>query len=216
MRGAWLRFWLPLVAAFDRLRLRLRVAGHPGLEIDPTASSNLAGARLQLAPTGRLRIGPGVVTERRAGWLNIIVGEGAEVEIGPRAWLRTEIGAVDIVAHAGGRIELGADSFLNGCALSAKHQVTVGERAWVGPGSRLYDSDQHDFDAERPERGAPIRIGDHAWIASDVTVLKGVSVGEHSIIGAGSLVNRDVPAHTLAFGRPATPRGEVGDRSNTR
>ena len=47
-------------------------------------------------------------------------------------------------------------------------------------------------------------------------MLRGVTIGEHSVIGARSLVTRDVPPHTLAFGSPATVRGRVGDRSRVR
>ena len=57
--------------------------------------------------------------------------------------------------------------------------------------------------------------GDRVWIAADATVLRGVSIGDHSIVGTRSLVTRDVAAHTLAYGSPATARGSVGDRSGT-
>ena len=92
----------------------------------------------------------------------------------------------------------------------------LGRRAWVGPGSRVFDADQHDFDADHLEQRAPVRIGDYAWVASDVLVLKGVSIGEHAIVGARSIVTKDVPAHMLVFGAPATERGSVGDRSRGR
>ena len=59
-------------------------------------------------------------------------------------------------------------------------------------------------------------IGDHVWIASDVTVLRGVTIGAHAVIGTRSLVTNDVPPHGLAFGIPARVRGVVGDRSKTR
>jgi maltose O-acetyltransferase len=49
-----------------------------------------------------------------------------------------------------------------------------------------------------------------------VTILRGVTIGEHSVIGARSLVTRDIPPHTLAYGQPATPQGAIGDRSSTR
>jgi maltose O-acetyltransferase len=104
---------------------------------------------------------------------------------------------------------------LNGCHLSAKHAIVGGRRTWIGPGCRVIDSDQHDLDATHREQGGPIAIGDHVWITSDVTVLRGVRIGSHAVIGAKSLVNRDVPDHTLAFGQPATVRGTVGDRSQT-
>jgi acetyltransferase-like isoleucine patch superfamily enzyme len=59
-------------------------------------------------------------------------------------------------------------------------------------------------------------IGDFSWIASDCTVLKGVTIGAHAVVGARSIVTSDVPDHTLVFGQPARPRGEVGDRSRVR
>jgi len=230
-----IRYWarvllLRSVQALDRLRLRVRCARQPGLELHPTASSNLAVARYQLEPGARLRIGAGVVTERLPGRLHFSLGPGALVEIGDGAWLRTEIGELHLVAFEGARLRVGPECLLNGCHLSAKQEVTLGRKANVGmgsrvfdadqhdfdAGSRVFDADQHDFDAERSERYGPVTIGDHVWVASNVTVLRGVSIGEHSIVGAGSLVTRDIPPHSVAFGQPAEPHGQVGDRSNAR
>jgi carbonic anhydrase/acetyltransferase-like protein (isoleucine patch superfamily) len=216
LRARAVALLLRAIQAVDRVRLRALPLLHPGLEIDPSASSNLAHARYALGPGARLRIGPRVVTERIRGALCFTLGAGAQVEIGEGAWLRTELGPVHIVAFDGARLTLGPDAFLNGCHLSAKRELRLGRRAWVGPGSRVFDADQHDFDAERPEVVAPVTIGDYAWVASDVTVLRGVTIGEHCVIGARSLVTRDVPPHSLAFGSPATVRGRVGDRSRTR
>ena len=67
--------------------------------------------------------------------------------------------------------------------------------------------------AQRKAVVAPVSIGEFSWIASDVTVMPGVTIGAHCVIGARSLVTRDVPPHTLAFGIPAEPRGAIGDRS---
>jgi acetyltransferase-like isoleucine patch superfamily enzyme len=189
---------------------------HPLLAIDPEASSNVALARFSLARSAALSIGPGFATERLRFALHFALGEGAHVELGARCWLRTELDPVRIVAGPGAVIRIGDDSLLNGCHISAKQAVTLGRRVFVGYGSRILDADQHDFDAEHPERCAPVEIGDHAWIASDVTVLRGVRIGAHAVIGARSVVTRDIPDHTLAFGNPAVPRGKVGDRSRTR
>jgi len=207
--------WLRLVQALDRLRLALRQARQPGLEIDASASTNLACARFRLGPGARLRIGPRVVTERRPG-LHFLLEPGARVEVGEGTWLRTEVGPIHVVAWSGARIEIGPEGLLNGCHLSAKRELRIGRRVWIGPGTRIFDADQHDLDAERPERVAPVSVGDCAWIASDVTVLRGVRIGAHSIVGTRSLVTRDVPPHTLAFGQPAVVRGRVGDRSRAR
>jgi acetyltransferase-like isoleucine patch superfamily enzyme len=173
-------------------------------------------ARYVLAPGARLRLGPGVVTERLPGALHFELGPGAEVSIGEGAWLRTELGPVHLVAFENARIELGPEAFLNGCHLSAKRSVVLRRRAWVGPGTRVFDSDQHDFDDARPERSAPVEIGECAWVAADVTVLRGVRIGAHSVVGTRSLVTRDVPPHTLVYGIPAREHGSVGDRSSVR
>lgn len=97
-----------------------------------------------------------------------------------------------------------------------QRELVTGHRTWIGPGTRVFDSDQHDFDAERPEVSEPVRLGDCVWVASDVTILRGVTIGDHCIIGTRSLVTSDVPDHTLAFGQPARPRATVGDRTQTR
>ena len=201
---------------WDGLRLARQRARHPGLEIDPAASRNLACARFALAPGARLRIGPGVVTERLPGRLHFHLESGAQVELGANVWLRTELGEVHLVAFEGARITVGPDSLLNACQLSAKSEVVFGRRVFIGSGSRVFDSDQHDLDDEHPEQSAPVRIGDHSWIASDTTVLKGVTIGAHCVIGTRSLVSSDIPEHTLAFGSPARPRGSVGDRTRAR
>lgn len=211
-----LRTWLRTVATADRMRLAALQWLHPGLEVHPSASTALAVARFQLAPGARLRIGPHVSADRRKGAVTFFIEPGAEVVLEEGAWLRTEIGPIHICAFEGASIRLGPDSLLNGCHLSAKQSLVLGRRAWVGPGSRVFDSDQHDFDADHPEKRAPVVIGDYAWVASDATVLKGVRVGEHAVVGARSLVTSDVPPHTVVFGSPATPRGTVGDRSTVR
>ena len=216
MRTRVLVLWLRTVVVIDRLRLRLRVALHPGLQIHPSASASLCTARFVLAPGARLRIGARVVTERRRGALHFELGPGARVEIGEGTWLRTELEPVHVVAFEGARIRVGPESFLNGCHLSAKRSVELGRRVFIGPGSRVFDSDQHDLDAATPERSEAVSIGDHSWIASGVTVLRGVRVGEHCVVGAFSVVTQDVPDHTLAFGVPARVQAPIGDRSKAR
>jgi acetyltransferase-like isoleucine patch superfamily enzyme len=215
VRDLAIRLRLRATHQLDRLCLRVTDWYHAGLEIDPAASPNLWTARFNLAPGARLRIGPRVTTERRRGGVCFLLEEGAVVEIEEDTWMRTEVAPVVICAFAGARLRIGPDSLLNGCHLSAKSEVTLGRRVWVGPGSRVFDSDQHDLDIEHPEVAAPVRIDDHAWISSDVTVLKGVRIGAHSVIGARSLVTREIPEHTLAYGIPARPHGTVGDRTDT-
>ena len=203
---------LRALQAWDRVRLRRHRLLHPGLRFHPEASTNLAAARFALEPGARVEFGPGVAADRTPGGLVVIAGRDARIEIGAGTWLRGEIEPVRLVAGAGARLEIGPDSVLSGCYLSAQRHVRLGRRAWVGLGSRIFDF-EHDLDAERGSRVAPVEIGDFSWVASDVTVLRGVRIGRHCIVGTRSLVTRDLSDHTLAFGAPAEPRGRVGDRS---
>jgi acetyltransferase-like isoleucine patch superfamily enzyme len=216
LRLEFLRARLRLELLRNRLRLRWVCWIHPGVEVDAAASPNLGSARFVVAPGGRIRIGPGVVTEGRRGWLSFVVGAGATIEIGADSWLRTEIGPIHLVAFDGALLRIGPEGFLNGCHVSAKERVETGRRAWIGPGTRIFDADQHDLDDRHPERSAPVEIGDYAWIASDATLLRGVKVGAHSVVGARSVVLESVPPHTVVVGAPARPVGEVGDRSRAR
>lgn len=204
---------LRLLAAWDRRRLRRLVRRHPGLVIHPDASPAFASAAFHLEPGAKVVIGPNVVTERRLEGVRISVRSGGTLEIGAGTWLRSDLLPVILAVYEGAELVIGPESFLNGCMISAKSKVSLGERCMVGPSTRIWDADQHALDAERAEVSQPIDIGDFVWIASDVTVMRGVEIGAHSIVGARSLVTRSLPAHSMAFGAPAERRGEVGDRS---
>jgi len=204
---------LKTIQAVDRLRLHARKRSHPGLEMAQDASTNFVSSHFAIAPGGRLVIGPRVYTERLSRGIHISVAEGASVEIGADTWLRSDLAPVIIFAFPGARITIGREGFLNGCHLSAKQSLTIGDRVWIGTGSRVFDADQHDLDADTPERVEPVTIGDHCWIASDVTVLRGVEIGEQSVVGARSLVSKSIPPHSLAIGSPAAASGKIGDRT---
>jgi len=203
--------YLRALQAWDRLRLWWLMRTHPGLSIHPTATTNLAAASIWLAPGATLRIGPHVETDRLPGRLVLRVEADAEMEIGAGSWLRTDVEQIRLVAFSGGRLSLGRDTWLNGCQLHAKQSIEVEEGAMIGPGTRIYDAN-HGIDDEHPEQSLPVRIGEFTWIASDVTVLAGIEIGGHCVVGSRAVVNRSIPPHTLAVGAPAKPAGTVGKR----
>lgn len=206
---------LRAIQRWDRLRLARQRWRHPGLVLEAGASTNLAAGRFALEPGARVVFGAGCHADRTPGGLVVIAGRDARIEIGPGSWLRGETEPVRLVAFAGAQLVVGPDAFLNGCHLSAKRSLRLGRRVWVGLGSRVFDADQHALDADHPEEIAPVEIGDFSWVASDVTVMKGVRIGSHCVVGTRSLVTRDLPDHSLAYGTPASVRGRVGDRSRT-
>jgi len=213
VRDRLLSIWLHCIQTWDRFRLRRLRARHAGLEIHPTASSNFASAKFELAPGARLRIGPGVVTERVPGGLHFVVEKGGEIVVGEGGWLHSEHGSLRLIAYESGRIVLEPRCWLNSCHISAKREVYLGTNCGIGAGTRVFDSDQHALDEATPEKAEAVRIGRHVWVATDVTILKGVTIGDHSVIGARSVVTRSIPEHSLALGSPARRVRSIGDRS---
>jgi maltose O-acetyltransferase len=105
-------------------------------------------------------------------------------------------------------LSIGSRAFINYNAIILDSTpVTIGERTWIGPGLQLYTA-CHPLDAatrtaERPlESASPITIGDDVWLGGGVIVLPGVTIGAESVIGAGSVVTRDIPPRVVAVGNP--------------
>ncbi|MDP2546459.1 sugar O-acetyltransferase [Oceanobacter sp. 4_MG-2023] len=83
--------------------------------------------------------------------------------------------------------------------------VTIAEHVMMGPGCMIATA-KHPLDPierETIESGAPVVIGHHVWLGGNVSVLPGVTIGDRCVIGAGSVVNRDIPAGAVAAGNPA-------------
>lgn len=194
-------------ARFGLFRARLRQQ----LELDGPVSPHFRLTELQIEQGARIRIGEGLATERRRG-NHIWVQEGGLLELGPRTWLRTEYGANRVTVFPHARIRLGPDGLINGAMLHAKQEISIGSDFRLGFGARILDADLHALDCETPERIAAVRIGDRVWIGSDVTVLRGVTIGDDVVVGAGSIVTGDLPARCLALGRPARVVREIASR----
>ena len=105
-----------------------------------------------------------------------------------------------------GRIAIGKYGLIcPGVRISAATEITVGESCMLAQGVLLTDADWHGvYDrSESVGQTIPLRIGNNVWIGDSAIVCKGVSIGENSIVGAGSVVSRDIPANAVAAGNPA-------------
>lgn len=90
----------------------------------------------------------------------------------------------------------------NGCSFNCLKSIEIGENTIFGEGVKLYDHNHRYGDASLniKEQGfniAPIKIGNNCWIGSDVIILKGVTIGDNSIIGAGCLIYNDIPPNSI-------------------
>ena len=105
----------------------------------------------------------------------------------------------------GYNIVLGANFYSNhNLTILDVCKVTIGENAFIGP-NVMISAASHPIDpVERlhGEDGAPVWIGDNVWLGGNVAVLPGVRIGHNCVIGAGSVVTRDIPDNSVAVGNP--------------
>lgn len=105
-----------------------------------------------------------------------------------------------------GRIEIGDNVLISpGTRISASDEITIGNNVMMANSVYITDSDWHGiYDrTERDERVTPVRIRDNVWLGDHCVVLKGVTIGENSVVGANAVVSRDVPANVVVAGNPA-------------
>lgn len=90
----------------------------------------------------------------------------------------------------------------NSCSFNCMERIEIGNGTMMGEGVRFYDHD-HIYTAEKIEKWqwttAPIRVGRDCWIGSNVTILKGVTIGDNTIIGAGCLIRNDIPSNSVVY-----------------
>jgi maltose O-acetyltransferase len=111
----------------------------------------------------------------------------------------------------GFNISVGARFYANvNCVFLDCALIEIGDHVLLGPGVHLYTA-THSLDSAERRRGLelakPIAIGDYAWLGGGAIVLPGVTIGARAVVGAGSVVTRDVPADHRVAGNPARPIG---------
>lgn len=106
----------------------------------------------------------------------------------------------------GYNIEIGENFYANvNCVILDGAKVTFGDNVFIAPNCGFYTAG-HPFDVEQRNSGLeyarPITVGNNVWLGAQVSVLPGVTIGDNCVIGAGSVVNKDIPAGSLAVGNP--------------
>jgi len=126
---------------------------------------------------------------------------GSETLLEPGVW---------ITAPDHARVRIGSGSFLNlGVMIAALELVEIGDHCMFANGCFVTDGDHRFDDPLRPvpwqgfTSKGPTRIGDNVWCGANVVITSGVTIGERCVIGANSVVTRDLPAFSIAAGAPA-------------
>ena len=104
-----------------------------------------------------------------------------------------------------GRLLIGDRAFINyGVDIAATGLVSIGADCLIGTHVSIIDNDFHGLvDRHETPSPRPVVIGDNVWIGNRAIILPGVTIGEGAVVGAGSVVTRDVPARTVVAGNPA-------------
>ncbi len=106
-------------------------------------------------------------------------------------------------AGMNGSILIGNNVAINSFARLFGHGgITVGDNSQIGPGATLTTT-SHDMDKDMVATFRPIMIGEWSWIGANAIILAGITIGNHVVIGAGSVVTKDIPDYSVAVGSPA-------------
>lgn len=110
--------------------------------------------------------------------------------------------------HKDAVIKIGSNSVVSGTRFGCQTAITIGEYALVGE-SRIMDTDFHSIYPDRwsPDaviESSPIMIGKNVWITGGGAVLKGVHIGDNSVVGFGAVLSKTIPSNCVAAGNPAT------------
>ena len=131
-------------------------------------------------------------------------------EVGENVWMNSPL-----TVTVGKYVSIGSGTYANmNLMLIDDWQITIGKNVLIGPNVTM-STTGHPIDPAHRQDGMysfPITIGDNVWIGGNVTILPGVTIGENSVIGAGSVVTKDIPANVVAFGAPCKVYREINER----
>jgi acetyltransferase-like isoleucine patch superfamily enzyme len=145
---------------------------------------------------GMLFLGPG---------LQLQTGRNGQIRFGRFAWIGhgSKIRCHEGIVEIGPKTVVGQD-----CTISAYQRVSIGQQCVIADRAMFIDFDHNVADPEQPIRKQGIYkrdviVGSNVWIGYGAQILRGVTVGDNAIIGASSVVTRDIPANAVAAGSPA-------------
>ena len=151
----------------------------------------------------------------------ISLGDGVLIDDGASLDVRGEKGAIEIkdrvsigrlttIAAKGGPIALGKGTNIGSyCRIATQSRIEIGESVlvgaycYVGPGNHTGGGEDAPIISQPMDIKGGVTIKDNAWLGARVTVLDGVTIGAHAVVGAHSLVKEDVPDYAVVVGTPA-------------
>ena len=149
---------------------------------------------------------------------------GSQIRFGDGLQLRSTVRSNPLGANhpvvlctwqAGAVLQIGENFAMTGGSIIAAERIVIGDNVNVGANTTIMDTDFHPLEAQarrsdsEPAKTAPVTIEDNVFIGMNCLILKGVTLGQGSVIGAGSVVTKDVPPNTIVAGNPVRFIGNV-------
>lgn len=132
------------------------------------------------------------------------------IALGSRILFRSRHGRSRLTAQPGARLSVGDRCFVNsGVVIDASLSIEIGAHCLLGDGCQIRDSNYHEIDEGAGVKRAPVVIGRNVWIGINAILMPGVSIGDHSVVGANAVVTQSVPPRSLVAGNPARVIREI-------
>ena len=165
---------------------------------------NLAKSARVSVLNGRFLIGESdAPTKLRTRKTEITLADNAQLTLHGDVILYEGVG---IRVTEGAQLSIGDHTYINRSAsIDCTQEITIGDYCAISDNVQILDSDFHPIpnNSNTSTMSKPVHIGNHVWIGRSAIILKGVTIGDGAIVGAGSVVTRDVPARCLVAGNPA-------------
>ena len=126
------------------------------------------------------------------------------VHIGDNFMAEGMTAGVTIKVARGAVLSMGNGCYMNtGSSIEVHNEVRIGDHALIAPFASIVDDDRHEVEPGSKRAKGPVIVGNNVWLGRNVAVLPGVTIGDGSVIGANSVVLRDIPPGCFAAGAPA-------------
>ena len=153
---------------------------------------------------GRFLIGESdAPTKQRTRKTEVALADNAQLTLHGDVILYEGVG---VRITEGAKLSIGDHTYINRSAsIDCTQEITIGDYCAISDNVQILDSDFHTitYDGKTSSKSYPIHVGNHVWIGRSAIILKGVTIGDGAIIGAGSIVTKSIPSRCLAVGNPA-------------
>lgn len=99
--------------------------------------------------------------------------------------------------------EMTSPGYAPGCYINAINGVDLGDNVWIGPSVKIISANHDIYDYSKHVKSARIKIGNNVWLGANAIILPDVTIGDNTIIGAGSVVTKSMPDNVIVAGNPA-------------